>query len=309
VLLFAVCPLPLLVLVSQVIETAFEVLWPPDAGGKRSRGVQDLTAFRTIPLFSKLSDADLATIASHSREVTYDAGQTIVQEGAAGDTFYSIRQGVVTVEHGEHDRARVVARLGQGDCFGETAMLKDGQRTATVKAMTQVVVIELKSEAFEKVVATVGGVDFASVLRAANTIGKSRLFKGLPAERLSSLATKFVPRTVTAGTDVVRFGDAGSEFYLVGKGQLEVLDATGKRLVLLGDGDHFGEIALLRNVPRTATVRTLSDSLLLVLGRDVFLQALNADLSLSERVEQIAASYMPPKPPTPAAAASTQTER
>jgi CRP-like cAMP-binding protein len=297
-----------LVLVSQVIETAFEVLWPPDAGGKRSRGVEDLSAFRSIPLFSKLSDDDLATIASHSREVTYDAGQTVVQEGTQGTTFYSIRQGVVTVEHGEHDRARVVARLGAGDCFGETAMLKDGTRTATVRAMTQVVVIELLSEAFEKVVATIGGVDFASVLRAANAIGKSRLFKGLPAERLSSLATKFLPRSVAPSTDVVRFGEPGAEFFLVGKGQLEVLDATGKRLVLIGDGDHFGEIALLRNVPRTATVRTVTESLLLVLSRDVFLQALNADLSLSERVEQIAQSRMQPAAPAVAMAAPPQSE-
>jgi cAMP-dependent protein kinase regulator len=309
VLLFAICPLPLLVLVSQVIETAFEVLWPPEPGGKRTRGVEDLTAFRSIPLFSKLSDVDLATIASHSREVTYDPGQTIVHEGTQGSTFYSICSGVVAVEHGEHDRARVVARLGQGDCFGETAMLKDGIRTATVKALTQVVVIELASEAFEKVVATVGGVDFATVLRAANAIGKSRLFKGLPAERLSSLATKFVPRTVAAGTDVVRFGDPGSEFFLVGKGQLEVLDANGKRLVQIGDSDVFGEIALLKNVPRTATVRTLTDSLLLVLSREVFLQALNADLSLSERVEQMAQSRMQPPGPAPALTAPAQTEQ
>jgi CRP-like cAMP-binding protein len=306
VLLFAVCPLPLLVLVSQIIETAFEVLWPPEAGGKRSRGLQDYSAFRSIPLFSKLSDADLTSIAAASHEVTYDPGQTIVQEGSQGSTFYSIRQGVVTVEHGEHDRARVVARLGSGDCFGETAMLKDGFRTATVRALSQVVVIELASEAFEKVVATVGGVDFASVLRAANAIGKSRLFKGLPAERLSSLATKFVPRSVPADTDVVKIGEPGSEFYLVGKGQLEVLDANGKRLVTLGDSDVFGEIALLKNVPRTATVRTLTESLLLVLSREVFLAALSADLHLSERVEQMAQSRMHAGPPAPALAGPTQ---
>ncbi len=280
-------PLPLLVLVSQAIEMGFEVLWPPEMpGGKRSRGVEDLSVFRSIPLFSKLSDEDLATIAAHSREVTYAPGHIIVEQGTTGETFYSVRQGVVTVERGEQDRAKIVARLGVGDCFGETAMLKDGVRTATVKAMTQVVLIELASEAFEKVVATVGGVDFASVLRAANTIGKSRLFRELPAERLSSLATRFVPRTVPANTDVVRFGEHGDEFYLVGKGQLEVLDANGKKLVSLGDGDHFGEVALLRDVPRTATVRTVSDSLLLVLSREVFLQALHADLSLRLNVSR-----------------------
>ncbi len=291
VALFAVCPLPLLVLVSQLIESMFSMLWPPDIGAKRSRGVSDLSVFRSIPLFSKLSDQDLAAIAAQSKEVTYDAGHAIVEQGTQGSTFYSVRRGVVVVERGETpEHARVVARLGIGDCFGETAMLKDGVRTATVRALTQTTLIELASEAFEKVVAKVGGVDFAAVLRAASAIGKSRLFRELPAERLSSLATKFVPRSVPADTDVVRYGEQGDEFYLVAKGSVDVLSSDGKKLVSLGDGEVFGEIALLRNVPRTATVRTTTETLLLVLSREVFLAALHADLSLSERVEAIAAS-------------------
>jgi CRP-like cAMP-binding protein len=73
---------------------------------------------------------------------------------------------------------------------------------------------------------------------------------------------------------------------------VEVLAADGKKLTQLGDGDHFGEIALLRQVPRTATVRTTTETLLLVLSREVFLRALHADLSLSARVEQIAQSRL-----------------
>ncbi len=286
--LLAIFPLPLLLMVViRGIESAFTVLWPPDAGGKRAGGAVDLSVFRSIPLFSKLLDADLALIAAQSRQMTYDSGQVIVEEGASGNTFYSVRQGSVEVTRGgSADQPKVLARLGAGDCFGETAMLKDGKRTATVRALSQTEVIELASEAFERVVANVGGVDFASVLRAASTIGKSKLFRELPAERLSSLATQFEPRSVAAGTDVVRFGDAGAEFFLIARGQVEVLSAQGAKLTQLGDGDHFGEIALLRKVPRTATVRTTADTLLLVLSREVFLRALHADLSLSARVEQ-----------------------
>lgn len=289
--LFAICPVPILLGVTQLIESAFVVLWPRDTGGRQASGAADLSAFRSIPLFSKLKDEDLAAIAAQSKQVTYGAGELIVEEGSPGDTFYSIRSGSVIVARGaSSDRARVVARLGAGDCFGETAMLKDGVRTASVRAATRTVVIELASEAFEKMVATVGGVDFAQVLRAASAIGKSKLFRGLPAERLSSLASRFVPRSVPKGTDVVKFGDEGHEFFLIARGEVEVLSAEGKLLTRLKDGDHFGEIALLRSVPRTATVRTAVDSLVLVLSREVFLSALHADLTLSQRVEQIAAS-------------------
>ncbi len=287
--LLAVCPLPLLLWVMiKGIETAFNTLWPTDSGARHAGGAVDLSVFRSIPLFSKLLDADLAIIAAQSRQMTYDAGQVIVEEGASGNTFYSVRQGLVEVTRGPADHPKVVARLGAADCFGETAMLKDGQRTATVRALSQTEVIELPSEAFEKVVATVGGVDFAAVLRAASTIGKSKLFRELPAERLSSLATQFEPRSVPAGTDVVRFGEPGAEFYLLAKGEVDVLAADGTKLNHLSDGDHFGEIALLRPVNRTATVRTTTETLLLVLSREVFLRALHADLSLSARVEQIA---------------------
>jgi len=289
--LFLASPFPLILVAFQAIESFFSTFWPPETGGRHDGGAAAIEAFRSIPLFSALPDKELAAIAAQSREVTYGAGQRIVEEGAAGNTFCSIRRGSVEVVRGEANQApRVVARLGPGDCFGETAMLKDGVRTATVRAVTETVVIELASDVFEKVVATVGGVDFAAVLRAANAIGKSKLFRGLPPERLSSLASRFVPRSVPAGTDVVRYGDEGREFFLIAKGQVEVLSKDGARLTQLGDGDHFGEIALLRNVPRTATVRTTVDTLVLVLSREVFLQALQADLALSARVEEIAAS-------------------
>lgn len=284
-------PLPLIVIANQLIDAAFLVLWPPAALKKTTRSQVELKIFRAIPLFSRLSDDDLSAIASHAKVVSYNAGEALVEEGTKGQTFYSVLHGALEVTRGDPNvKATVVARLGPGDCFGETAMLQDGVRTATVRATSPVEVIELPSQAFEQVVATVGGVDFASVLRAAGAIGKSKLFKEMPADRLSSLATKFVPRSVPAGTDVVRFGEQGDEFYLIAKGQVEVLSAEGKKLVQLGDGDHFGEIALLRNVPRTATVRTLTDTLLLVLSREVFLHALQADLSLSERAEQSARS-------------------
>lgn len=288
--LFLAAPSPLIFTAIQGVESFFNTVWPRETGGRHAGGAGAIEAFRSIPLFSALPDRELALIAEQSREVTYGAGERIVEEGAPGNTFCSIRRGSVEVIRDEGTRPRVVARLGPGDCFGETAMLKDGVRTATVRAVSETVVIELASDAFEKVAAKVGGVDFSAVLRAANAIGKSKLFKELPPERLSSLASRFVPRSVPAGTDVVTFGDEGHEFFLIAKGQVDVLSGDGKKLVSLGDGDVFGEIALLRNVPRTATVRTTVDTLVLVLGRETFLKALQADLALSAKVEAMAAA-------------------
>ncbi|MBI3183252.1 MAG: cyclic nucleotide-binding domain-containing protein [Myxococcales bacterium] len=291
-LLFTLMPLLLLFLLGSLVQAGVSVLWSGGTtSGKRTGGMADLSAFRSIPLFSQLSHSDLAAMAAVSREMVFDPGHTIVEQGTRGDTFYAIRSGAVLVER-EDDvgRTRPVARLGAGDCFGETALLQDGVRTATVRAITQTVATELSREAFEKIRSNFEGVDIGAVLRAAAALGESRLFRELPAEQRSALAMKFVPRSVAPGAEVVRIGEVGNEFYLIGKGRLEVLDGNGAKLGELGVGDHFGEIALLRNVPRTATVRAMTDAVLLALSRDVFLQALNTDLTLSTRIEEIAAS-------------------
>ncbi|MFO0599066.1 MAG: cyclic nucleotide-binding domain-containing protein [Myxococcaceae bacterium] len=303
--LVAICPMPLVLTSFQFIESAFSVLWPSTEGGKTSGGAVSIEAFRDIPLFSALSDHELKSIADQAREVTYGAGERIVEEGSPGNTFCSIRRGSVVVTRGEISQSpRIVARLGKGDCFGETAIIKNEVRMATVRAVTETVLIELDSKAFEKVVASIGGVEFMVVLRAASAIGKSKLFRELPPERLSSLASKFVPRSVKAGTNVITMGETGHEFFLIARGQVDVLikppgAEEEKKVATLADGEHFGEIALLRNIPRTATVRTTADTLLLVLGRETFLQALQADLALSGRVEEIAAARTPQLPGVP----------
>ena len=71
---------------------------------------------------------------------------------------------------------------------------------------------------------------------------------------------------------MIRAGERGDSFYIVGNGALEIT-AEGLRTIA-DEGDYFGEIALLRDVPRTATVTALADSRLHVLQRDDFLAAL-----------------------------------
>ena len=98
------------------------------------------------------------------------------------------------------------------------------------------------------------------------------IFAPLPEYMAEQLSWHLTPVNVRAGTAVIREGEAGDRFYLVSEGSVAVT-IRGESKRTLGPGSTFGEIALLRDVPRTATVTTVTDCRLLALDRDVFLQA------------------------------------
>jgi CRP-like cAMP-binding protein len=75
---------------------------------------------------------------------------------------------------------------------------------------------------------------------------------------------------VPAGTDVIRQGDVGDRFYVVDQGSFAVL-VDGEQVNTLDEGAFFGEIALLYDVPRTATVRAIGDGAVWTLDQEEFL--------------------------------------
>jgi MFS family permease len=97
------------------------------------------------------------------------------------------------------------------------------------------------------------------------------MFAPLSLATKERVASSLVPISVSAGELVIRAGDEGDRFYIVGDGELDI-DAGGRHSTA-GEADYFGEIALLRNVPRTATVKAIVDSQLYALQRDDFLGA------------------------------------
>jgi MFS family permease len=98
------------------------------------------------------------------------------------------------------------------------------------------------------------------------------MFAPLRVTALERLAQELDHMHVRTGADVVRQGDTGDRFFIIGEGQCAIL-VDGRAVNVIGPGSGFGEIALLNDVPRTATVRALSELDLFVLGRGPFLEA------------------------------------
>jgi MFS family permease len=98
------------------------------------------------------------------------------------------------------------------------------------------------------------------------------MFAPLSVATKERVAASLAPRSVRAGELVIRAGDHGDCFYIVGEGEFEIV--AGDFHTTARRADYFGEIALLRDVPRTATVTAIVDSQLFALQRNDFLAAL-----------------------------------
>jgi MFS family permease len=118
------------------------------------------------------------------------------------------------------------------------------------------------------------------------------LFAPLGAPELEGLARGLDETSVPAGTVVVREGEPGDRFYVIAEGQLEV-DSGGRELAELTRGDGFGEIALLRDVPRTATVTARTDSRLYALGKARFLASVGSHPRATREADRLVHERLP----------------
>jgi CRP-like cAMP-binding protein len=117
------------------------------------------------------------------------------------------------------------------------------------------------------------------------------LFGALPGPALETVAREAQRVEIPAGDVIVRQGDPGAEWFAVISGRLAVaIDSMDRRE--LGPGDDFGEVALIRDVPRSATVRAITDAVLLVVDRQTFLTAVTGHATTLTRASSIATEHL-----------------
>jgi MFS family permease len=121
-------------------------------------------------------------------------------------------------------------------------------------------------------------------------IDRVPMFAPLSVVGKERVASKLIRCPVRAGEIVIRAGDAGDRFYIVDEGELDI-DAGGKHTTA-HRADYFGEIALLQDVPRTATVVATEDSQLLGLQRDDFLSIVTGHSAAHTAGEEVAAARL-----------------
>jgi putative ABC transport system ATP-binding protein len=98
------------------------------------------------PVFERMTPDGLTEVSQRMQRVSFAAGQTVIRKGDEGDRFYLVRRGEVAVEVSRDGSERTVATLGQGEFFGEAALITGEPRNATVRALGDVDLYSLDAD-------------------------------------------------------------------------------------------------------------------------------------------------------------------
>jgi len=256
-----------------------------------------------VPLFMRLSPDTYPILAGACTHAKFEAGRCIVTQGEEGKDFFIISLGeaevVITSAEGQQQK---VATLKRGDYFGENALLRSEPRSATIKAMQDVETLKISQDKFMEL-GLHEQIQFAQ--RARKRVGAGQAGELVvkepspktPAERKLMEATlrnneaintmRKLDATcirqiidiswkeeVEAGKEIIKEGDLTADyFYICQSGKFEVyMTQKGKPKLMqtVASGGSFGELALLYQAPRAATVKAKETSSVWVIDRKNF---------------------------------------
>jgi putative peptide zinc metalloprotease protein len=234
--------------------------------------------------------ATIERLAGAARVRNATTGEVVVRQGQRGAEFFIIADGQAEVSILERGDERIVNKLKPGDFFGERALLEGGIRTATVRAVTPMRLLVFGDHAFWAELA--GPIEWQRKVRESlnerELLKRVPLFADVSSRQLDLLAVKLVVVPFRKGSIIVRRGDPAEDFYIVRDGRLAAIGESRQTLREMGPGEFFGEIALLRETRRTATVVGTGAGSVWRLGRQDFHELLGQYLALEEEFEGVA---------------------
>ncbi|NXL76939.1 KAP0 kinase, partial [Leptocoma aspasia] len=228
-------------------------------------------------LFTHLDDNERSDIFDAMFPVTYIAGETVIQQGNLvyiqfffsslgdeGDNFYVVDQGEMDV----YVNSEWATSVGEGGSFGELALIYGTPRAATVKAKTNVKLWGIDRDSYRRILmaSIPQNLDWCfggNTLRKRNMyekfLSKVSILESLDKWERLTVADALEPVQFEDGQKIVVQGEPGDEFFIILEGTAAVLQRRSENeefveVGRLGPSDYFGEIALLMNRPRAATV-------------------------------------------------------
>lgn len=266
-------------------------------GATLQKGQAKLGVERT-PLLSGLSGEELESFIDSLELKEVAAGNYIFKQGDEGDHLYIIGMGKVGLKASlASGKKRLYSSLSEGDFFGEHAFMARSKHHDSAIAESDVSVLMIDRATFDSWVERYPSIqstveDFYRRRVLARVLAITPVFEGVAAEARMALADKFSMNVFKDGEVIVTEGEAGDRFYLIRSGHVTVTtQGMGAGVLIelghMGEGSFFGEVSLLTDKPRTATVTADGDVEVMELTRDDF----NAIVAEYPTVRKVVETY------------------
>jgi cAMP-dependent protein kinase regulator len=242
-------------------------------------------------LFSHLDDEQASLVLGALQEKPIPAkGIKVISQGDTGDFFYIVERGNFDIfvnksgrlESGPDGIGEKVASCGPGNSFGELALMYNAPRAATVISTEPSMLWALDRITFRRIL-----MDSAFQRRRMyeSFLEEVPLLSSLKSYERSKIADALETQKYTSGQTIIKEGDPGESFFILESGEADVFkeEEKGKVLKTYTKGDYFGELALLNDAPRAASVVAKSEVKVATLGKDGFQRLLGPVESIMRR--------------------------
>lgn len=246
-----------------------------------------------LPIAASLDEALATALFARMVEATFAAGAWVQRAGQRRGRFFCILDGrVELLQPGVDGRPERVAVLGPGDSFGEDTLL-DHAPGHHARALERCRLIALDGAAFNSVVrsSASGGAETRAILEVAEQLDGVPELAGLGPDGRLELATKATERHFDDGADIVCEGDRPDNLYVIRQGRCSVR-RRAELVAELGAGDTFGEIGLLLDQRRIATVSAAGAVDVIEIPGTALTDALSRSFHVGLAFERLAAARL-----------------
>ena len=270
-----------------ILEAKFK-----DLPGRKS--VEEWLEFMrsNITILNGLTPLQMREFMLDSEARFYRGGETIFERNDPGSSLFSIASGSVEVLIDANDPTKIVP-INTGSIFGEVGLISGRRRGATIRAGKDSICVEISRTAALKLQSSVPAAKRA-IERIATERQLLQLFgSGLVSSDLNEVLDNSEIQTVSAGKPVITEGDEGDDIFIIRQGSMIVeKKVAGKQVFLsyLPAGSYVGEMALIGNTRRTATVKAAVKSEVIKLDGAAFKALLEMKPQLLARIKSDMAS-------------------
>jgi cAMP-dependent protein kinase regulator len=236
-------------------------------------------------LFKNLDEEQYTDVVNAMSEKRAVNGDIVIKQGGVGDFFYVVETGTLDIYISKNGNPPIkVGDYGPGASFGELALMYNAPRAATITATSDCILWALDRITFRKIL-----MENTSRKRKMYEIFLEEvpLLQSLEPYERHKIADALESVTYNDGEIVIKQGDVGENFYLIESGEAAVLQEDDKGVVreisTLHKGEYFGELALLTDKPRAATIKAKGKIKCATLGKKAFTRLLGPVVDIIKR--------------------------